>query len=236
MSGSPASGRLDAVLLDALGTLLKLEPPAPRLVTQLRERLELEVTLRQAEQAVAAEIAYYREHLNEGRDPESLAGLRARCARVLGDHLPAVDAPLPGLTDALLASLEFTLYDDVVPGLARLRDRGLRLVVVSNWDVSLGEVLTRVGLAGRIDAVVTSAEVGHRKPAPEIFAAGLRAAGTPAARTLHVGDSPAEDIAGALAAGISPVLLVRGGAPRACAEHLPDGVRTISSLVELEDV
>ena len=72
-----------AVLLDALGTLISFEPPAPRLRLALRERLGADVSVEAAEAAMRAEIAYYRRHLDEGRDAESLADLRARCAAAI---------------------------------------------------------------------------------------------------------------------------------------------------------
>jgi len=209
----------DAILLDALGTLVALEPPAPHLVRELRERFALELPIADAERAIAAEISYYRAHLDEGRDAASLAALRRRCAKALQTELPkALDGD--ALTEALLASLRFAAFPDVRPALASLRANGTRLVVVSNWDVSLHEVLARLELAPLLDGIVTSAEVGARKPAPEIFKRAGRA-------RFHVGDSLEEDVEGARAAGIEPVLIRRDGSLG------PPGVRTIASLAEL---
>jgi putative hydrolase of the HAD superfamily len=128
--------------------------------------------------------------------------------------------------EPLLASLRFRPYPDVRPALAGYRLRGLRLVLVSNWDVSLHEVLAKLGLADLLDGVLTSAEVGMRKPAPEIFQRALALARVPAHEALHVGDSLQEDIAGARGAGIEAVLIRRDG-------RLEPGVRTIRSLAEL---
>ena len=102
-----------------------------------------------------------------------------------------------------------------------------RLVVVSNWDVSLHEVLARLELAPLLDGVVTSAEIGARKPAAAIFERALGAWAPGRADAIHVGDSVEEDVAGARAAGIEPVLVRRDGRPG------PDGVRTITTLSEL---
>lgn len=221
-----------AILLDALGTLVELEPPAPRLRSEVWRRFGADLPLAACEQAIGAEISFYRAHLDEGRDRESLAALRRRCASALRDALPAdarhAASDLDGLTEALLASLSFRPYDDVRPALSRWRARGLRLVVVSNWDVSLHDVLERVGLAPLLDGVVTSAEAGARKPAPAIFERALGVAGVRPGDAVHVGDSPDEDVAGARAAGIEPVFVRRGhdGPPA------PD-VRTIESLAEL---
>jgi putative hydrolase of the HAD superfamily len=224
---------IDAVLLDGLGTLVALEPPWPRLVERLRDAHGVELSLVDAERAFRAEIAYYRIHHHEGRNPGTLADLRGRCAEVLRAQLPAqaVEAlSLEQLTTAMLDALRFGVYPDVAAGLAQLRARGLTLVVVSNWDVSLPAVLRSVGLEGMVDGVVTSAEVGHPKPAPEIFAAALALAGCAPGRAVQVGDSLDQDIHGALAAGIRAVLLCRDdvepGEP-------PPSVPSISSLLQL---
>jgi putative hydrolase of the HAD superfamily len=130
----------------------------------------------------------------------------------------------------MLDSLRFDAYPEVPAVLARLRARGLALVVVSNWDVSLPAVLRNVGLEGMVDGVVTSAEVGRPKPAPEIFTAALALAGCAPERAVHVGDSLDQDIHGALAAGIRAVLLRRGDAELG---EQPPGVPSISSLAQL---
>jgi putative hydrolase of the HAD superfamily len=229
--GTAAAPR--AVLLDALGTLVRLEPPAPRLRRALRERLGIEVDEPTSRRAVAAEIAYYREHLDRGRDAVSLAALRRDSAAVMGAQLPeaARAAGLDELTEVLLAALEFTPFPDVVPALRALRARGAKLVVVSNWDVSLHEVLARTGLAGLVDGAVASAEIGVAKPDPAIFARALElAGGAEPAASRHVGDSPEADVAGALAAGIAPVLIAREGPPP---PGLPAGVRVITSLAAI---
>ena len=74
-----------AVLLDSLGTLLRLEPPAPRLRAVL-EGMGVAVDPAAAEEAIDAEIAYYLEHHTEGRDSSSLAELRNRCAAVVRER------------------------------------------------------------------------------------------------------------------------------------------------------
>lgn len=225
------ASRPAALLLDALGTLVRLEPPAPRLRAELARRLGVEVTEEQAGAALSAEISYYRAHLDEGRDEASLGLLHARCASVLRGALPASERLLAADPDAvigvLLASLRFSAFDDVPPALELARARGQRVVVVSNWDVSLVSVLDRVGLAPWLDAVLTSAQVGARKPSPVIFERALELAGVAPSEALHVGDTLGEDVAGARAAGVEPVLLMRSRGPA------PAGVRTIESLAEL---
>jgi putative hydrolase of the HAD superfamily len=217
-----------AVLLDALGTLVRLVDPSPALRRELRSR-GVDVTLAQARAAMLAEMAYYRAHHDEGGDRAGLAHLRERCARVLADALGPVAAALqPGeVLAALLAALRFEPYPEVPGALGALRAGGARLVVVSNWDVSLHDVLAATGLRPLLDGVVTSAELGAAKPRPEIFLRALAiAGGVPPGEALHAGDSLEADVAGARAAGIDAVLVARG----AGGAQAPPGVRTIASL------
>jgi HAD superfamily hydrolase (TIGR01549 family) len=189
------------VLLDALGTLVELEPPWVHLAAELGvdadERLE---------RAVRAEMSYYRQHSDEGRDPASLADLRARCAAVLSGELGREVS-----VEQMMASIRFRAFPDAAPALADLHGMGLALVCVSNWDISLPEVLDRCGLGGDLDGVVTSAAAGARKPDPRIFEAALELAGCAADEALHVGDTPEEDLDGARAAGVRALLIDRDG-------------------------
>lgn len=119
-------------------------------------------------------------------------------------------------------------FDDALPAVAALRRRGLRLAVVSNWDSRLTRILEEHGLRARFDAVVISAEVGWRKPHPAIFRRTLDALGVAPGEVLHVGDSVGDDVEGARAAGVRPVLLDRAGTKKF------DGAPVIRSLAELE--
>jgi putative hydrolase of the HAD superfamily len=190
-----------AVLLDALGTLVELEPPWMHLAEALGREPDEHLA-----RAVRAEMDYYREHSHEGRDAESLAELRRRCATVLSRQL---GEPIP--VETMMGAIRFRAFPDAAPALAELRWLGLRLVCVSNWDVSLPEVLERCGLGGALDGVVTSAAAGVRKPDPAIFAPALELAGCAPADAVYVGDTPAEDLAAASAAGIPALLIDRAG-------------------------
>lgn len=228
----------EAVLIDALGTLVELLPPGTAFAAALRERCGVEVGEGEASAALRAEIAFYRAHHLEGRDADSLAALRLRCAEVARAALPAAareSIAAPELLPAMLASLRFQAFPEARGVLEELRQRGLRLAVVSNWDVSLPEVLADLALAPLLDATVTSAAAGAAKPDPAIFAAALAELGVEPGAAIHVGDSPELDLAGARAAGIRAVLIDREGPrspPRpnaAAVAHAP----VIASLTEL---
>jgi putative hydrolase of the HAD superfamily len=212
-----------AALLDALGTLVELERPWPHLVAELRAR-GVSVGEDDCKRAMLAEMAYYKRNHDDAKDFAGLKDLRRRCAAIvqgeLGTALPVAD-----VEDAMLAAIRFRPYSEVPGVLAALRDRGVARVVVSNWDVSLHDVLERTQLRPLVDAVVTSAEFGAAKPDPAIFARALElAGGVAAADAVHAGDDVEADVEGAKAAGIAPVLVARDG------EVPPPGVRAIPSL------
>ena len=211
-----------AVLLDALGTLVELQPPAPRLRRVLHDS-GFEVTDEQASAGFMAEIAYYLDHHLDGSDPERLERLRDRCADEMRRALGIPELDHATARRAMLEALEFTPYPDAEPGLHELRDRGVTMVIASNWDCSLPEWLRPAGILGLVDGVVTSAEVGAAKPSPRVFERALGVAGVEPGEALHVGDKVDNDVEGAAAAGIRAVLLQREGEP-------PPGVESIRSL------
>lgn len=209
-----------------MGTLLTFEPPAPRLRDALRVRTGADVGEAAAARAIRAEIAHYRAHLHLGADAAGLAELRRTAAEAMRPELGGVASGLTGdaLVEALLDALRFHAYPEVPSTLRELRRRGFRLVVVSNWDVSLHERLDELGLAPLIDGAVASAELGVAKPDPAIFAHALALAGSAPELAWHAGDSLEADVAGARAAGVTPVLVARHGEPA------PPGVPVVSSL------
>ena len=183
---------LDAVTIDAYGTLLRLRDPVDRLGRLVPDREPAEVA-----RAFEAEAAYYAAHADVAVDAASLAVLRADCVRVFNESLGSSVA-----SDEFNAALEFEILPGVVDALRRLRACGLSLAVVANWDFGLHEHLERAGLRRWFDTVVVSAEVGARKPDPAPFAEALRRLGAAPGRAIHVGDHPPHDEVGARAAGM----------------------------------
>lgn len=129
--------------------------------------------------------------------------------------------------------------DGVQETLRRLRLR-YRLIVATNADDSgvrdVRAALSRVGIDELIDDVVSSRDVGTRKPDPLFYrAALLRAgfAGVPLApeRAVMVGDSLENDVAGAQAAGLRAIWFAPRRARRAAGAPIPDA--RIHRLAEL---
>lgn len=119
------------------------------------------------------------------------------------------------------------LFSDVLPTLEALGEH-FSLIAVTNGNANL----ERIGIRHLFHGVVTAVDVGAAKPARPIFAEAVNRAGVSAAETLHVGDHPEIDIAGAQEAGLRTAWINRNGDgwPRHVAP--PDViVSTISELV-----
>ena len=213
---------IKAVLFDVLGTLVYLDEPGPHLRRELAKR-QIQVGEEQAAAAIGAEIAYYLAHHMDGSTEDGLEDLRDRCADEILRTLGLPDEHHADVRAAMLDALVFTPFDDVVPALTELRERGVTVVAASNWDCSLVEAMARIGLGELLDGAVSSAVAGAAKPDPAVFEAALRVAGCQPDEALFVGDSLENDVRGAEAAGIRAVLVARNGAP-------PEGVETIPSL------
>jgi putative hydrolase of the HAD superfamily len=117
--------------------------------------------------------------------------------------------PTPGAVDAIRA----------------LQRAGLTVVVVTNSD-GHGEENLRDSGFGAVP-VVDSTVVGAAKPDPRIFEIALARAGISPAETVHVGDTLVHDVAGARAAGITPIHF---DPPRACRAPEHRHIRSLAGI------
>lgn len=190
---------LDAVTVDAYGTLVRLVDPVPALSRELAAR-GVACSEGAVKAGFLAEVEYYRPSAPAGRDPESLAALRQECTRVF---LEGAGADLEPVTfvDAFMSAIVLEPVEGAVETAHALRARGLDLAVVSNWDIGLEDRLEELGIARLFSAIATTAEAGAPKPEPAVFRLALERLGIDPARALHVGDEDA-DAEGARAAGM----------------------------------
>ncbi len=104
---------------------------------------------------------------------------------------------------------ELKICDDTLPALEQLKRRGLIIGLISNVIQDMDSTFARLGLQPYLDIRVTSGEVGHDKPEPEIFLAALKKADLPPAETIYVGDQYEIDVNGARGVGMQAVLIDR---------------------------
>ena len=107
-------------------------------------------------------------------------------------------------------TIGYIAFEDVEPTLHRLHGQ-CRMAVITNGTRQIQlEKLAITQLSRYFDVISVSEELGYGKPDPQIFDSTLRELDVPANRAVHVGDNLDDDIAGALAAGMSAVLINRG--------------------------
>lgn len=142
---------------------------------------------------------------------------------------------LPALTHELFDRFSdapsFGLFPGGLELLDTARAKGLRTALVSNWSAHLGLLAERLGLAQRLDVLLTSALFGAEKPDPRLFRAALEAVGVAPHEALHAGNDVANDVLGAAGAGIEPILVDRSGKMEA-----PPGTLRVASLHELQSL
>jgi putative hydrolase of the HAD superfamily len=100
---------------------------------------------------------------------------------------------------------EMVAYPEAAAVLSALREAGLAVGVCSNWGWELDAFLDEAGLLDLVDAGVTSARAGARKPHPGIYAQSVAALGVRPADVLFVGDSWEPDVRGPRRAGMTAV-------------------------------
>ncbi|MDO9407594.1 HAD-IA family hydrolase [Patulibacter sp.] len=201
MPTTPDGRPVRGLTIDAMGCLVTLDDPVPRLralvatTGEHRDDAALRAALR-------IEIAHYKAHHAGAGDDAALRVLQHECAALVAREL---DLPGPvddAFVDGFLDCLRFSVLPGVVPALERLRAAGVPMVVVSNWDRGLPVHLEDLGLSPFFAGVVTSGGVGVGKPDPRIFAPALELLGLPASVAAHLGDEDV-DRDGAAAAGLA---------------------------------
>jgi len=124
-------------------------------------------------------------------------------------------------------------FDDVMPVLEGLKQRGIRMGLISNWDSSLESIIKGLGLDGYFEVIISSSVVELHKPKPEIFELALSRMGARAEQAMHVGDHIQADVAGAQATGITPVLIDRTQHyPADCAPFVIRDLRELMNHLE----
>jgi putative hydrolase of the HAD superfamily len=165
-----------------------------------------------------AALAELKRHPELVHEDELWISFSERIIRGMGGEGDGVRALAEAMVLAWERAEHFELYDDVLPTFVELKRHGLSLGLVSNTARDLPAFVAHHGLD--VDAAIGAREHGKTKPDPSIFAAALLALGVEPERAAMVGDSPEDDIAGALALGLRAYLLDRDGAFPAFPERL----------------
>jgi putative hydrolase of the HAD superfamily len=232
-------GNIDGIVLDAVGTLINPVPSVARMYAATAARQGL--TVEEAEVKRRFGLHFRNDEVDEQLGPmatdEAIEYRRWRriVANVVPD-LPDPDRGFNELWDHFGRPEAWRCFPDVGPGLLALREAGIPVRVASNFDGRLRAVAAGLPeLAGFVDTLVISSEVGYRKPHPAIYAAACASLGLPPARVLSVGDDPENDVHGAERAGLRGALLDRERKKSAGFAAFPDLQTLAEALVKARE-
>jgi len=209
---------IKAVFFDLYNTLVGYDPPREEIEARILKELGVEASPQSLLRPImTADDFIYQEH---ARHPLSKRSKEETVALYTEYHgIILKEAGIEGswelitgiLKKWLKADYKMVLYDDVVPTLNQLKERGLILGLISNVDRDITPLYQGLGLADWLGVVVTSQEVGINKPEPGIFQEALKKAGVKPAEAIYVGDQYQFDVVGSEGAGMLGILLDRNG-------------------------
>jgi FMN phosphatase YigB (HAD superfamily) len=204
------------LILDSYGTLVEMDDFYGRLHRGFA-RLGIAASFEAVKIAAHREMRFYMKQARFAVDWPSYEKIRLQCAHEMLASLSEqqVEAPISpeAVAQVLGESIVFKPLPDAPETLAVLKERGVRLGVVSNWDYRLSHALEETRLLHFFDFVLSSAQARSEKPAREIFERGLEMArrfvpGLRARDCFYVGDHYEKDVLGARRAGMRPLWLV----------------------------
>jgi putative hydrolase of the HAD superfamily len=232
---------INTLLLDLGGTLVELNPAMKdRILEDRITKLQGYILERNPELKISRIQRIYEEVSETAREICERQSVEIPFREVLKQILNRLG--LEEQDSVALFNLERELFrleveswrlrGDAYPALETLHGMGLKMGIVSNarseWAVR--EIVRNTGIARFFHAVITSAQVGYRKPRPEIFQVALELLEAQAERSVMVGNDMRADIMGAKEAGIKTILIGnKNEIP--CSAFQPDSI--IDSLLEI---
>jgi HAD superfamily hydrolase (TIGR01549 family) len=212
---------LRAVLFDVDFTLARpLPPPVPDAYRRAGEQYGLDLDPTLYEQARIDALKTLQKHPELEHDEEIWYAFTERIVRGMGGDSSRARECAVDIERRWERSHNFNLYDDAIPTLELLRERGLKIGLVSNGARNLDEFVADHRLD--VDAAVGSRGHGWTKPHPSIFRAVLGRLEVEPEEAAMVGDSPEDDIDGARALGMRAFLLDREDVYPEREDRLPD--------------
>lgn len=207
-----------AVFFDVGNTLLYPYPSVSEVCRQVLARAGHARDLSAIDELMPLVDAYYEDRYreddtfwtDEGETSGVWVGMYSLLARELGIDQDAEELART-VYDEFGRPDRWMAYADVRPAFERVIAHGAKVGIISNWDRRLEGLLEGLGLGDMIGTVVSSADVGLRKPDPRIFELACARLEVDPGLCVHVGDHHYADILGATTAGMTAVLIDRHG-------------------------
>ena len=221
---------LQAIVYDAVGTLIHVEPSAAAIYAQVGQRFGSRLDVDEIRRRFHAAFV-------QQDQLDALAGWRTDEARELRRWRDIVTQVLDDVVDP--AGCFAALYEtfskpaawasdpDAADVLAHFQQHGIRQALASNFDRRLHAVLEPMPIARHLEHLVISSEIGWRKPASEFFVHITETMQLPASEILFVGDDRTNDFEPARRAGMRALLVDPRG------QHLDLGTERIGRLADL---
>jgi putative hydrolase of the HAD superfamily len=235
---------LRVVFFDAAGTLFDARQP----VGTTYARLAREFGLDASDAAVTAgfrraftnspELAFGKGHSEAQLQSLERAWWKEVVARTfegLGDF-PRFDDFFEALFGFFADPTHWVVDPEASGALHRLKEQGLQLGVISNFDSRLYQILDALELKPHFDSITISSRAGCAKPRRELFEAALAKHGLRPGEALHVGDSVRLDFEAAAAVGMSAALLDAGLAGPVSIEDRRARIRSLAYLKEVTQI
>ncbi|HEU4793717.1 MAG TPA: HAD-IA family hydrolase [Nitrolancea sp.] len=231
------------VTFDVGGTLLTFRPDLARayadvlaeagcLVSEERIAAALEAERRAAAQRRAESVpADHLVSVEAGNRRRQL--FVSNVLRAAGVPEERIDHGAAAVHAALDSSRMYQAYDDALPVLRALWERGLKLGAIANTWPSMPRILMELGFGDYLGFWVISEAVGVEKPHPAIFEKALEIGAAKPSHAIHIGDDYARDVLGARGVGMEAVLLDRSGRME---PGIQDGVPVIQQLNDLVEI
>jgi putative hydrolase of the HAD superfamily len=214
-----ATPRFRAVFFDAGETLLAPHPSFGELFVAVLAEHGCTVGIEQVDEARVAVGATF-DDLAAGAGLTTWSTSRSLSRRfwglVYGNILERLGVEaggnlVEGLYERFSRFDSYRLFDDVLPTIGAIRDAGVAVGLISNFEEWLEEMLTAWKVTTLFEPIVISGREGIEKPDPAIFRLAVERAGVAPGEAVYVGDHPRIDAAAAEAVGMASILIDRRG-------------------------
>jgi putative hydrolase of the HAD superfamily len=200
---------IEAIVFDAVGTLLHPEPPAAYVYAEVARSMG-------SRHSAAAIVERFADAFGREEDADRRSGWRTSEARELRRWANIVARVLDDVSDPPRCFQQLYQHfarpeswrcePETGAVLKELQSRGYRLGMASNYDHRLRTVVAGFPELQPLTELIISAEVSWRKPAREFFTAICQRLKAPAQRVLYIGDDVVNDYEGAAASGLAVLL------------------------------
>ena len=228
---------IKVVFFDLYDTLACYDPPREKVHAESCQAFGVDISPEEVAKALPVADKFWRDEnlhspINK-RSPEDKAAVYAdyevRMLKQTGKEI-SQELALKIMAKLWEIGLKFKPFDDAMPVLGLLKERGLKTGLISNVGQDIESTCKELGLQPYLDFKVTSFEIGYDKPRPEIFLAALDRAQAKAEEAIYVGDQYDMDILGARGVGMKAVLIDRN-------DYSPDvtdcpRIHSLSEIVE----